>query len=180
MQKHCIKANRRSYERAVDSLEPMASPIVGAAMRSYYDDRAAQYDDWWRGTGLFAARDRPGWHEAFAELIAFVAALPPARVLDVACGTGFLTAHLRGAVTGLDQSPRMVALAGARMPAARVLEGDAAPLPFGDGEFERVFTGHFYGHLLPGERERFLAQARRVAPALVVEMVDPAAATGAG
>jgi demethylmenaquinone methyltransferase/2-methoxy-6-polyprenyl-1,4-benzoquinol methylase len=31
-----------------------------------------------------------------------------------------------------------------------------------------VFTSHFYGHLLPGERERFLDEARRVAPELVV------------
>jgi len=31
-----------------------------------------------------------------------------------------------------------------------------------------VFTGHFYGHLEPAERERFLAEARRVAPELVV------------
>ena len=57
-------------------------------MRSYYDDRAAEYDDWWLGAGLFASRERPGWHEAVAELVAFVAALPPARVLDVACGDG--------------------------------------------------------------------------------------------
>ena len=42
------------------------------------------------------------------------------------------------------------------------------PLPFEDGEFERVFTSHFYGHLLPEERERFLAEARRVAGELVV------------
>ena len=32
-------------------------------MRVYYEKRAAEYDDWWRGTGLFAARERPGWHE---------------------------------------------------------------------------------------------------------------------
>ena len=150
----------------------MPAKVVSQAMRSYYDDRAGEYDDWWLGTGLFASRDRPGWPQAVAELVALVAALPPARVLDVACGTGFLTRHLRGEVTALDQSARMVALAG-----ARVLQGDAVPLPFADGEFERVFTGHFYGHLLPGERERFLAQARRVAPALVV--VDSARREGA-
>jgi demethylmenaquinone methyltransferase/2-methoxy-6-polyprenyl-1,4-benzoquinol methylase len=46
--------------------------------------------------------------------------------------------------------------------------GDALALPFADGEFERVFTGHFYDHLQPGERERFLAEAGRVASELVV------------
>jgi hypothetical protein len=28
-----------------------------------YDRRAPEYDDWYLGTGLFAARVRPGWHE---------------------------------------------------------------------------------------------------------------------
>ena len=46
--------------------------------------------------------------------------------------------------------------------------GDALSLPFDDGSFDRVFTGHFYDHLQPGERERFLAEARRVAGELVV------------
>jgi len=31
-----------------------------------------------------------------------------------------------------------------------------------------VFTAHFYGHLEAGDRERFLAEARRVASRLIV------------
>ena len=94
-------------------------------------------------------------------------ALPAAATLDVACGTGFLTRHLRGVVIGLDQSAAMVAIARERIPGGRVV-GDAVPLPFEDGSFDRVFTGHFYGHLRAGERERFLAEALRVAGELVV------------
>ncbi|MDX6510721.1 MAG: hypothetical protein QOE36_225, partial [Gaiellaceae bacterium] len=41
-------------------------------------------------------------------------------------------------------------------------------LPFPDGSFDRVFTGHFYGHLEEEPRRRFLAEARRVAPELVI------------
>ena len=137
-------------------------------MRAYYDARAGEYDDWWLGRGLYAERDRPGWHEEVERLCAVVAGLEPCRVLDVACGTGFLTRHLRGDVVGVDQSPAMVEVASARLPNARVVLGDAVPLPFADGAFDRVFTGHFYGHLLPDERERFVAEARRVAPELVV------------
>jgi ubiquinone/menaquinone biosynthesis C-methylase UbiE len=102
------------------------------------------------------------------ELISVIGALPQARTLDVACGTGLLTRHLPGAVVALDQSEAMVAVAADRMPDVRVVQGDAVPLPFGDGEFERVFTSHFYGHLLPEEREPFLVEARRVARELVV------------
>jgi demethylmenaquinone methyltransferase/2-methoxy-6-polyprenyl-1,4-benzoquinol methylase len=137
-------------------------------MLEYYDRRAPEYDQWYTGTGLFAERDRPGWHEELRDLCAAVAAMPAASTLDVACGTGFLTRHLRGAVTGLDQSAQMLEIARERIPGGRVVQGDAVPLPFQDGSFDRVFTGHFYGHLRAGERERFVAEALRVAPELVV------------
>jgi ubiquinone/menaquinone biosynthesis C-methylase UbiE len=150
--------------------------IVDEQMRAYYDRRAREYDDWWHGTGLFATRDRPGWAEETDRLIAVLRSLPPAHVLDVACGTAFLTRHLRGEVVALDQSAEMVRIAAARMPHARVVQGDAVPLPFPDGSFDRIVTGHFYGHLLPEEREAFVAEARRVAHELIV--VDTARRPG--
>jgi demethylmenaquinone methyltransferase/2-methoxy-6-polyprenyl-1,4-benzoquinol methylase len=104
-----------------------------------------------------------------------IAELPPARTLDVACGTGFLTQHLQGEITGLDQSEQMLAIARKRMSEATFLQADALTLPFDDLAFDRVFTGHFYGHLQPDERARFLAETRRVAPELVV--VDTALQT---
>jgi ubiquinone/menaquinone biosynthesis C-methylase UbiE len=137
-------------------------------MRAYYEKRAREYDEWWLGTGLFEARDRAGWAAEVTHLIRLVAALPPARTLDVACGTGFLTRHLPGDVTAVDQSAEMVRLAGARLPDAEVLEGDASALPFPDAEFDRVFMSHFYGHLLAQERAPVLGEAQRVARELVI------------
>jgi SAM-dependent methyltransferase len=135
-------------------------------MREYYDRRAPEYDDWWNGTGMFARRERPGWLDEVAALIEALRALPPARTLDIACGTAFLGRHLPGDVTGLDASPAMRAIARERLP--RVVEGDALDPPFPDGSFERAATGHFYGHLEAPDRERFLARARRLAPELLV------------
>jgi SAM-dependent methyltransferase len=137
-------------------------------MRAYYERRAPEYDDWWRGGGRFARRERPGWEADVEALRAALAALPPARTLDVACGTGFLTAHLPGDVTGLDQSPAMLAVARARLPAAALVAGDALDPPFGAGAFARVHAGHFYGHLDAEQRVRFLAVAERLAGELVV------------
>ena len=145
-----------------------AEGVIDERMRAYYDQRAGEYDDWWLGRGIFARRERPGWDDEVAEVMRAVGALEPARVLDVACGTGFVTRHLRGDVTALDQSDTMLEIAAQRLPRGRVVRAEAVPLPFGDGAFDRVFTGHFYGHLLGDERERFLAEARRVAPELVV------------
>jgi len=137
-------------------------------VREYYDRRAAEYDEWYMGTGLFAARDRPGWREEVAALCDAIAALPEKTTIDVACGTGFLTRHLKGTVTCLDQSERMLAIAAERLPEAHIVRAEALPLPFPNAAFERVFTGHFYGHLRPRERRTFLAEAARVATELVI------------
>ncbi len=142
-------------------------------MRDYYDRRATEYDDWYEGTGLFSSRARPGWEVELASLVEIVGGLPEGRVLDVACGTGYLTRYLRGQVVALDQSPRMIALARRRLPEARLLRGDALALPLQGALFDRVFTGHFYGHLQPEDRAVFLAEARATAPELVVVDAGP-------
>jgi ubiquinone/menaquinone biosynthesis C-methylase UbiE len=139
-----------------------------APMKQYYDHRAPEYDDWYLAIGRFAQRERPGWEEDLRSLEQTLAALPPARTLDVACGTGFLTRHLHGEITGLDQSERMLAIAGERVPDGKFVAGDALSLPFADDAFERLITAHFYGHLEDPDRARFLAEARRVASELVV------------
>ena len=89
-------------------------------------------------------------------------------MLDIACGTGFLTRHLPGEITALDQSERMLEITRERVPEATLVLGDALELPFEDRSFERIFTGHFYGHLEEAERLAFLAEARRVALELIV------------
>ena len=137
-------------------------------MKAYYDRRAPEYDEWYRGIGQYAERDRPGWHDEVDALAGALAALPSARTLDVACGTGFLTRHLPGEVVGLDQSESMLDEARRQAPNAEFIQGDALDLPFEDGSFGRVFTGHFYGHLEGADRERFLTEARRLAPELVI------------
>jgi ubiquinone/menaquinone biosynthesis C-methylase UbiE len=130
-------------------------------VKAYYEARAPEYDDWWR------------WHvdehpEEFAALIRVIESLPPVRTLDVACGTGFLTQHLRGEVVGLDQSPKVLEIAAKQAPRAELVQGEGIELPFEDASFDRVLTSHFYGHLDPAERGRFIVEARRVAPELVV------------
>jgi ubiquinone/menaquinone biosynthesis C-methylase UbiE len=137
-------------------------------VKAYYEARAREYDDWWLGAGRFAERERPGWDEELAALIKTLRRLPPARTLDVACGTGFLTRHLPGEAVGLDQSSTMLEVAAEQASLAALVQADGLQLPFPDGSFERVFTSHFYGHLEQDERGEFLTEARRLAPELVV------------
>jgi ubiquinone/menaquinone biosynthesis C-methylase UbiE len=137
-------------------------------VKQYYDTRAPEYDEWYLGLGRFAARERPGWSDDLEGLTEAIGCLPPARTLDIACGTGYLTRHLRGEITALDQSEQMLAITRERVPDATVLCSDALTLPFPDRSFARVFTGHFYGHLEQAQRQAFLAKARRLAPELVI------------
>ena len=108
---------------------------------------------------------------------------PGERLLDLGSGGGrhAFEAMRRGArVTALDYSAAdlkdVAAVAGAMIEAdevtraewAGVVNADALDLPFPDDSFERVTTMSFYGHLEGSDRERFLAEARRVAPELLV------------
>lgn len=72
----------------------------------------------------------------------------PTVALDVCCGTGdiaFALAAKGAAVTGLDFSTEMLAVAKARNstpPPVQFLHGDAMRLPFADGSFDTVTVGY--------------------------------------
>jgi ubiquinone/menaquinone biosynthesis C-methylase UbiE len=150
----------------MDDLEPSFARNPDAA--AYYERGAGEYDDWYLGVGQHADYDRPDYHAEVSRLVDIISALPPAQTLDIACGSGFLSRHVRGSIVGLDQSPSMARLARSRIPGSMAVLGDALRVPFADGSFERVLTGHFYGHLGRDEREAFLSEASRVAAELVV------------
>src|SRR5918998_1882732 len=132
-------------------------------MKHYYDRRASEYEH------NEAFREEPS--EDLPGLLHAISVLPPARVLDVACGTGFLTQHLGSEVTGLDQSKAMLEVARRRVPWAEYVRGDAFRMPFADHSFDRVFASFFYGLLLLEDRGRFLQEASRVGQELI--LVEP-------
>lgn len=72
------------------------------------------------------------------------------RVLDVACGAGYVAAAARdqGAdAVGVDFSAVQVRLAEQSYPGIRFVEGDAEALPFTDGEFDVVLNAFGLHHL---------------------------------
>src|SRR5690349_15015963 len=111
------------------------------AERAYYDQRAPEYDDWYRGPGLHS-QHRPGWGHELATLQSVIAGLSFNTVLDVACGTAFLRQHLRGRVGALDYSAAMLAIARQRISSGSFVRGNALQLPFAAGSFECIFAAH--------------------------------------
>lgn len=85
------------------------------------------------------------------------------RLLDVACGTGnaALLADQAGAlVTGLDASPRLLEVARDRVPRASFVPGDAAQLPFDDGQFDAAVL--VFGVVFARPAEKAAAEIARV------------------
>jgi demethylmenaquinone methyltransferase/2-methoxy-6-polyprenyl-1,4-benzoquinol methylase len=80
-----------------------------------------------------------GWRRKAARTSALA---PGGSALDVACGSGKLTAVLAriagsgGRVVGIDFSPQMLEVARRDHPAVEFLEGDALNLPFDDASFD--------------------------------------------
>lgn len=91
--------------------------------------------------------------EGLADLTAHCLASPGSRVLDLGCGTATLYRRLvparlaRAGYVGVDGSPRMLALARARAPAACLILGDAYELPFAARAFDVVVCFEVLGHL---------------------------------
>lgn len=114
---------------------------------------AGRYQDTW--AGLTAGFIDP--------LLEAAAVTGGARVLDVACGPGFVAEAVRArgaSVVGLDFSQEMVRIARARCPEIEFRVGDAQALPFDAGAFDAVVMN--FGLLHLPEAERALAEAARV------------------
>jgi demethylmenaquinone methyltransferase/2-methoxy-6-polyprenyl-1,4-benzoquinol methylase len=117
-----------------------------------------------------------GWRKRAARSTGLTAG---GSALDVACGSGKLTAQLAaiagegGRVIGLDFSPRMLEVARRDHPGIEFVEGDALNLPFEDATFDASTIAFGLRNLadpLKGMREMLRVVRRR---AVVLEFVRP-------
>jgi len=103
-----------------------------------------------------------------AKLAATARALSPGRVLELAAGTGILTAELARAlptaqITATDLSPAMVAWAAGRVTGPRWLQADAQHLDLPGGSFDLVAC-QFGVMFFPDKPAAFAEAARVLAP----------------
>jgi SAM-dependent methyltransferase len=148
----------------------------------------------------FHAFEHAGWESNVAEydsafarltsqsiepLLDAVRAGPGFRLLDIACGPGYVAgaAAQRGAVvTGIDFSAPMVAHAKRSYPDVEFQEGDAEAIAFADDTFDAVVMN--YGILHLARPERSMSEALRVLRPrgrfAFTAWMDPAEAIGFG
>lgn len=122
-------------------------------LQAYYAARAAEYDR------IYLKPERQ------ADLRAIERWLPPkfggARVIEIACGTGYWTqfiAPVAAQLLALDAAAETLAIAKTRVPAGKVdfALGDAHALPPHIGPFDAAFAGFWFSHVPKARRSEFL------------------------
>ncbi len=142
--------------------------------------RAFEYMRWQEAASVYETTFASATKPFIAPLLNAAAVAPGMRVLDIACGPGFVAsaAVTRGSVArGLDFSPAMLAVAKAREPEATFDTGDAESLPYADAIFDAVvanFGVHHVPrpHLALREAHRVLRPGGRVAFSFWAEPCD--------
>jgi demethylmenaquinone methyltransferase / 2-methoxy-6-polyprenyl-1,4-benzoquinol methylase len=145
-----------------------------AAVQAMFDRLAGRYD--LLNTVLSAGSDG-SWRRRTAAASGLV---PGGTALDVACGSGKLTAALRrrapgGLVVGMDFSAGMLAEAGRRTAGLSYVRGDALRLPFREATFEAVSIAFGLRNLADPELglREMLRVLRPGGRGLVLEFVRP-------
>ena len=116
----------------------------------------------------------PAWFDAFAaDLANRVPPRPPGDVLEIACGTGLVTGHLRRQLepgvrlVATDLNKPMFEYAARRLAGAGAIEfreADATQLPFADSAFGAIACG--FGIMFVPDKAKAMREMRRVlAPA---------------
>jgi SAM-dependent methyltransferase len=145
-------------------------PDEQSAMQSYYAARAAEYDR------IYLKPERQTDLRAIEQWLP--AKFSGARVLEIACGTGYWTrliAPVAARVLAVDSAAETIAIAKTRVPPGKVdfLLGDAYALPEQIGRFDAAYAGFWFSHI-PKRRQRefLLGLAARMEPGASVVFLD--------
>lgn len=126
-------------------------------------------EGWGRRAVEFATLTEPANCREYVAVHQQLGVGPGDRLLDVACGAGLALelAGIRGAVcSGIDASPRLIAVARDRNPSGDVRVGDMEALPWDDESFDIVTSFRGIWGTTPGavdEAHRVLAPGGRLA-----------------
>jgi SAM-dependent methyltransferase len=153
----------------------MSSPLTAKDAQAYWEERAKAFaweDD--HGWAAVCHRGAPlaynrfiDWAQrrAFRSMLECSDIRPPAKALDIGCGTGRWTRLLQEAgfqVQGFDVAPSMVARASEITPAIQFVVASATSLPVQDESCDALTCITALHHLPLSEQEDAVAEIARV------------------
>lgn len=111
--------------------------------QDYWDER------WERSRGQYPHQWARRRGDAIVKLVRAVNPGRPQRILDLGCGTGWLTEELAsfGEAVGVELSERTVELARQRYPQAMFMAGDALKVPLPAASFDVVVSQEVIAHV---------------------------------
>jgi demethylmenaquinone methyltransferase/2-methoxy-6-polyprenyl-1,4-benzoquinol methylase len=139
-------------------------------MRNYYAARAPEYDR------IYLKPERQVDLRAIEQWV--MRQFAAARVLEIACGTGYWTqfiAAVAARVTATDLTPETIGIARSRVtqPNVEFLIGDAYAPAECPGQFDAAFAGFWFSHVPRARREEFLTNLdAALAPGAKVVLLD--------
>jgi 2-polyprenyl-3-methyl-5-hydroxy-6-metoxy-1,4-benzoquinol methylase len=151
----------------------------------YYRARAGEYDEWWFRIGRYdrGPEFNAQWHAETATvdaaLIAWIERRRPARILELACGTGLFTRHLAprvAHVTAVDASPEVLAINRQRIDAANVTYVQADLFTWRPTErYDAVFFSFWLSHVPADRFAAFWSMIKTtLAPGAAAYLIDSA------
>jgi putative AdoMet-dependent methyltransferase len=139
-----------------------------------FDRWAPRYDDDTRDPWLAY---EAAWDFVERALRSGLGTLHGKRILDVGCGTGEFVRRLAEAAAipvGVDPSEGMRAVAQAKVPAVRFLDGHLAATSLADGAVDAAIATYVVSHLAPDEQPAAIDELLRVVattgPIVVVDV----------
>ncbi len=138
--------------------------------KSYYDERAEEYDEIYRGKGHFTLDSR-SYMEDVAKISEIVSKFGKGHLIDIACGTGFwLQSYYRNCseITLIDQSEKMLKECKKRignlglMHPVHFVHKDFLEIELEPSTFESAFVGFLLSHFVIEQEKIFFLKLKRI------------------
>jgi ubiquinone/menaquinone biosynthesis C-methylase UbiE len=151
-------------------------------MLLYYDERAEEYDDVYRGAGPAIRRYADQYQHNTAQVCEIVAGFGHGHLIDIACGTGFWAPHYARnceRFTFVDQSAGMLAECKKRIESlgligvSRFVQGNVFDVALEPAAYDCAMVGFLLSHFTLEQEDDFFQRLKAILkPVAQVMIVD--------
>lgn len=151
-------------------------------MLLYYDERAEEYDDVYRGAGPAIRRYADQYQQNTAEVCEIIAGFGYGHSIDIACGTGFWAPHYARnceRLTFVDQSAGMLAECKKRIESlglisvSRFVQGNVFDVVLEPATYDCAMVGFLLSHFTSEQEDAFFHKLEQILkPSAQVMIVD--------